>query len=70
MKALPALAAGGVAALAAAALFAALTFTSKDAGATMRFTEQTGKPCTFCHAGSPPALNDQGKRFKANGNKL
>lgn len=70
MKAIPALVAGGVAALAAAALFAALTFTSKDAGASQKFTEQTGKPCQFCHVGAPPALNEQGKRFKANGNKL
>ena len=70
MKILPVLVASGVAALAATTLVAGLTFEARNANATMKFTEQTGKPCMFCHAASPPALNDQGKRFKANGNKL
>jgi hypothetical protein len=70
MKILPVLVASGVAALAAITLVAGLTFEARDANASMKFTQQTGKPCTYCHTGAPPALNDAGKRFKANGNKL
>jgi hypothetical protein len=47
----------------------ATTMSTREAAASMKFTQSTGKPCTFCHA-TPPALNDQGKKFKANGNKL
>ena len=36
---------------------------------TKKFAQQTGQPCGYCHS-KPPALNDQGKKFKANGNKL
>ncbi len=42
---------------------------SRQAAATMKFTQDTGKPCTFCHT-APPELNDEGKKFKANGNKF
>ena len=40
-----------------------------EAKANQAFASQTGKPCGFCH-GKPPALNAQGKKFKAKGNKL
>lgn len=43
--------------------------TTQQASASMKFTQETGKPCTFCHV-APPELNDQGKKFKANGFKL
>ena len=36
----------------------------------MKFTQETGKACNFCHAPAPPALSDAGKKFKENGNKL
>jgi hypothetical protein len=42
---------------------------SREAAANPKFTQETGKPCNFCHV-KPPELNDQGKKFKANGNKL
>ena len=48
---------------------AALTLGSREAAAKPEFAQQTGKPCGFCHS-QPPALNDQGKKFKANGFKL
>jgi len=48
---------------------AATTMAPNPAVATPAFTQQTGKPCGFCHT-SPPGLNDQGNKFKANGNKL
>jgi hypothetical protein len=55
---------------AAALLFAGmLTFAPEKAQASAAFAQQTGKACNFCHT-APPALNDQGKKFKANGNKL
>ncbi len=60
------LAAAGVAAF---TLVATLTFAPRDAKASPAFAQQTGKPCGFCHE-KPPALNGQGKKFKANGNKL
>lgn len=50
-------------------LVAALTFAPQEAQANPKFAQQTGKACTFCHT-APPALNDSGKKFKANGNKL
>jgi hypothetical protein len=53
---------------AAIVLVAGLT-TTQQASASMKNTQETGKPCTFCHT-APPALNDAGKKFKANGNKL
>jgi hypothetical protein len=46
-----------------------LLLTSKQASASAQFSQQTGKACNFCHT-APPALNDQGKSFKAKGNKL
>ena len=45
------------------------TMSARQAAATPKFTQDTGKPCTFCHT-KPPELNDQGKKFKENGNKL
>jgi hypothetical protein len=53
---------------AAIVVFAGLA-TTQQASASMKNTQETGKPCTFCHT-TAPALNDQGKKFKANGNKL
>jgi len=47
----------------------ALTIAPGAADAKPSFTQETGKACGFCH-GNPPELNDQGKKFKANGNKL
>lgn len=54
------------------AVFAAsvvILFPTKKASATAQFAQQTGKACNFCHS-APPTLNDQGKAFKAKGNKL
>ena len=48
---------------------AAMTMAPRAAVATPSFTQQTGKPCGFCHSRTPE-LNDEGKKFKANGNKL
>ena len=48
---------------------AVVTLGTREAAANPKFAQETGKPCGFCHA-APPALNDQGKKFKANGNKL
>jgi hypothetical protein len=45
------------------------TMGSREAAANPKFTQETGKACPFCHT-KPPELNDQGKAFKANGNKL
>ncbi len=61
-------AAAGVAAVALIA-GALTTIGSRQAAATPKFTQDTGKACNFCHS-KPPELNDQGKKFKANGNKL
>lgn len=61
-------AAAGAAALVLVAGLAT-TMSTREASASMKFTQSTGKPCTFCHT-TAPALNDQGKKFKANGNKL
>jgi len=70
MKTLPLLTAVGVVAAAAAVVsIGAFTLESREAQATPKFTQETGKACTFCHT-APPTLNDQGKKFKANGNKL
>ena len=46
-----------------------VTAGSRDASASAKYAQATGKPCAFCHA-TPPALNDQGKKFQANGHKL
>jgi hypothetical protein len=48
----------------------ALTLQPNPAQASVKFTQETGKACNFCHEAAPPALNDAGKKFKANGNKL
>jgi len=58
-------------ALASAALILAgtLLLSSPRAEATASDTQRTGKPCGFCHS-RPPALNAQGKKYKANGRKL
>ena len=45
------------------------TLGPRQATASVKFTQETQKPCTFCHT-TAPELNDQGKKFKANGNKL
>ena len=57
------------AAIAGLLMAAALTLGSREAAAKPEFAQQTSKPCGFCHT-QPPALNDQGKAFKAKGNKL
>ena len=46
------------------------TIGSRQAAATPKYMQDTGKPCGFCHTAKPPELNDEGKKFKANGNKL
>jgi len=44
--------------------------------ATLKYKKETGKKCTYCHAGIPeegdpdPQLNKVGKKFKENGYKL
>ena len=55
--------------VAAAGVLIAGTVGTREAAATPKFTQDTGKACNFCHD-KPPGLNDQGKKFKANGNKL
>jgi len=59
----------GGAALAALTMAMLIAAAPRDAKATPAFAQQTGKQCGFCH-GKPPELNAQGKKFKANGNKL
>jgi hypothetical protein len=62
----------GTAATTAATLLVAgatMTMAPRAAVATPAFAQQTGKPCGFCHS-KTPELNDEGKKFKANGNKL
>jgi hypothetical protein len=46
-----------------------LVFFSVQVQARPKFTRETRKACNFCHD-RPPALNDAGKKFKANGFKL
>jgi hypothetical protein len=61
-----------VAAAAAAVVLVAglaMTMSTREAAASAKYTQATGKPCTFCHT-APPALNPQGKKFQANGHKL
>jgi hypothetical protein len=47
---------------------ATMTMAPRAAVATPAFAQQTGKPCGFCHT-KTPELNDEGKKFKANGSK-
>ena len=43
----------------------------QPAVATPQFATDTGKPCGYCHVGTPGgALTPAGDAFKANGNKL
>lgn len=62
-----------VSALAVSALIAtaAVVAVPREAKATAGFAQETGKACNYCHT-SPAggALNANGKKFKANGNKL
>jgi hypothetical protein len=43
---------------------------------TLRYKKETGKKCTFCHSAIPepgdedPKLNEDGRKFKENGNRL
>jgi hypothetical protein len=53
-------------ALLAAPVALALTLPVPEAYATPKFARQTGKSCSFCHAGVP-RLNDTGLAFKNNG---
>jgi hypothetical protein len=46
-----------------------VTVAQREANATPQLAQKTGKPCGFCHT-KPPALNAEGKKFKANGHKL
>jgi hypothetical protein len=48
----------------------ALTLAPQSADANPVYAFRTGQGCTTCHAFPPPALNDAGKRFKANGYKM
>jgi hypothetical protein len=50
-------------------LIAGFLMTASPASASPKWAQQTGKPCGFCH-GTPPALNEQGKKFAAKGHKL
>ena len=47
----------------------ALMMSARPAQATPNYTQQTGKPCGFCHVRGPD-LNGNGKRFRANGNRF
>lgn len=47
--------------------FAATVFMPKEASAVPGFARQTGKACTFCHFQHYPALNEEGRKFKAGG---
>ncbi len=55
------------------ALFLGLNF---QAVGSAKYTKETGKNCKFCHESVPakgatdPKLNEEGKKFKDNGNKL
>jgi hypothetical protein len=49
-------------------ILGALTL-APQARANQAMAKQTGKGCPTCHT-APPALNDTGKKFKANGNKF
>ena len=55
----------------AAALLIAgtIALAPQKAQANAKFAADTKKACNFCHT-APPALNEQGQKFKANGNKL
>ncbi|MGO9135010.1 MAG: hypothetical protein ACLP8A_13330 [Methylovirgula sp.] len=69
MKMLQGIAFLGAAGVVAAVLWGAVVLGAKDAQATPAFAKQTGKACSYCHK-AMPSLNDEGKRFKANGHKL
>ena len=43
---------------------------TRSGQATAKFSQETGKACNFCHTMPPPALNEVGRKWKANGNKL
>lgn len=55
------------------AIFLGLNF---QATGSAKYTKETGKKCKFCHTSVPakgatdPLLNEEGKKFKDNGNKL
>lgn len=51
------------------ALFGAFGMSPRPAEASGKYTQQTGKACSFCHT-TIPALNEQGRRFKEQGYKL
>jgi len=55
--------------LGAVVVLGVVALTSGRVVATPAYTQQTGKPCNYCHT-TPPDLNDQGKKFQANGHKL
>lgn len=55
------------AALIVLSFFAATVFMPKEASAVPGFARQTGKACTFCHFQHYPALNEEGRKFKAGG---
>lgn len=42
-------------------------FMPQEASAIPGFARQTGKACTFCHFQHYPALNEEGRKFKAGG---
>jgi len=55
------------------AIFLGLNF---QAAGSAKYTKETGKKCKFCHTSLPvkgatdPLLNEDGKKYKENGNKL
>jgi hypothetical protein len=59
----------GAIGFASALIVAALSLGPQRAAATPKYSQDTGKPCGFCHT-TPPKLNDQGKAFQANGHQL
>ena len=70
MKTLLAVASAGIVMMATLLILSGtFMLTSRQAQANPKYAQETGKGCPFCHS-APPALNDNGKKFQANGHKL
>ena len=63
------LAAAGGLAVAAMIAIAGLAMTPREAAASAKYAQQTGKACNYCHT-TPPALNAKGKAFQKKGHKM
>jgi len=56
--------------------FLLLLASSTPLEGTLQHRKDTGKKCTFCHSSIPesgdedPKLNEDGRKFKENGNRL